>query len=290
MTDSSSPITLLSIGAHPADIFDQSGGTMAHHVDRGDRVAAAVLTHGARVHDAVISDQMFRQDSVPEAKQLTALMQERAEHKADEVRRACKALGFDELYFLGLDDAVLLLNEEAVRPLARLIRDVRPTIVLTHFPGEGNGATNQHAIGGQIALYAMQLASSVDPGDTNPGHKVAQVYFFGTGAASVRRDLWSAQGGFTNDVFIDTTDVIDKKLASLDELQSQGYGGAYARKRIETADGAFGGAVRCAYAEGFIKMNPEVHYHLPLTDHARELAEMSDHQVIERASFRHGSA
>lgn len=32
------PLRILSIGAHPADIFDQSGGTMAHHVDRGDYV------------------------------------------------------------------------------------------------------------------------------------------------------------------------------------------------------------------------------------------------------------
>ena len=46
-------LRILSIGAHPADIFDQSGGTMVHHVERGDHVGCAVLTHGARVHDAV---------------------------------------------------------------------------------------------------------------------------------------------------------------------------------------------------------------------------------------------
>jgi LmbE family N-acetylglucosaminyl deacetylase len=289
VSDSSKAVTLLSIGAHPADVFDQSGGTMAHHVARGDRVAAAVLTHGARVHDAVISSQMFERETVPEADELAALMQERADNKAQEVRRACEALGFNELYFLGLDDAALLLTEEAVRQLARLIRDVRPNIVLTHYPGEGNGVTNQHAIGGQIALYAMQLASNVDPGDTNPPHKVAQVFFFGTGAASVRSDLWSAAGGFTNDVFIDTTDVIDKKLASLDALESQGYGGAYARKRIETADGAFGSGARTPYAEGFIKMNAEVHYHLPVTERALAMSTMSDHEMIERQSTRHNA-
>ena len=56
MTTSAPTLILLVIGAHPADIFDQSGGTMAHHARRGDRVACCVLTHGARVHDAVISD------------------------------------------------------------------------------------------------------------------------------------------------------------------------------------------------------------------------------------------
>ena len=281
------PLTLLVIGAHPADIFDQSGGTMAHHARRGDRVACCVLTHGARVHDAVISDQMFHQQQVPEAAQLQALMQERADVKALEVRQACALLGCEELYFMGLDDAVLLVTEEAVKQVAALVRQVRPHVVLTHFPREGSTNTNPHAIAGQIALYGMQLAASVDPGDTNPPHKVSQTFFFGTGAAPLPRDVWGAEGGYYNDVFIDITDVVKEKLASLDALVSQGYGGAYARKRIETSDGAFGGAVHCAYAEGFIKMNAECHYHLPVTDQALEFASLSDHEVIARSSFRH---
>ena len=283
----SKPLNLLIIGAHPADIFDQSGGTMAHHARRGDRVACCVLTHGARVHDAVISDQMFHQAQVPEAQALERLMQERADVKAQEVRQACALLGCEELYFLGLDDAVLLLSEGAVRQVAALVRKVRPDLVLTHFPREGSTNTNPHAIAGQIALYGVQLAASVDPGDTNPPHKVSQTFFFGTGGAPLPRDVWGAEGGYYNDVFIDITDVVKDKLAALDALVSQGYGGAYARKRIETSDGAFGGAVRCAYAEGFIKMNAECHYHLPVTEHARNVAAMSDHEVMARSSFRH---
>ena len=31
----SESLRILSVGAHPADIFDQSGGTMAHHAARG---------------------------------------------------------------------------------------------------------------------------------------------------------------------------------------------------------------------------------------------------------------
>ena len=57
---------------------------------------------------------------------------------------------------------------------------------------------------------------------------------------------------YYNDVFIDITDVVEKKLAAMDCLVSQGYGGAYARKRIETSDGAFGQAGGVAYSEGFI--------------------------------------
>lgn len=282
----SDTLRLLSIGAHPADIFDQSGGTMAHHVARGDWVGCVVLTHGARIHDKVISDDMFHAESVPEGEKLEALMVERADVKADEVRRACSLLGVEDIYFFGADDAVMRVTEEEVRRLASLLRETRPDIVLTHFPREGDGLTNPHAVCGQIAMAAMSLAAAVDPGDVNPPHKVAQVFYFGTGAAGVPRSVWEAGGGYYNDVFIEITDVVDKKLASLDCLESQGYGGAYARKRIETSDGAFGTAGGCAYAEGFIKERAETHYHLPVTDHALSRARASDHEVIEAQSLK----
>jgi len=279
-------LRIFSIGAHPADIFDQSGGAMAHHVQRGDVVGCVVLTHGARVHDAVISDSMFHRTDVPEAAELQALMNERADLKAEETRRACALLGVEDVTFFGADDAVLLVTEALVRRLASLLREKRPDIVLTHFPREGDGIVNPHAIAGQIVLGAIALAGSVDPGDRNPPHKVAQVFFFGTGAASIPRNVWSAAGGYYNNIFIDIGDVIEQKLAALDCMVSQGYGGAYARKRIETSDGAFGNAGGVAYAEGFIAMNAETHYHLPVTDYALNAARASDHELIVQRSYK----
>jgi 4-oxalomesaconate hydratase len=281
-------LRLLSIGAHPADIFDQSGGTMAHHVQQGDWVGCVVLTHGARVHDKVVSDEMFHREEVPEGDELEALMAERSDLKAEEVRKACGILGVQkqDIYFMGIDDSVLLVTEDSVRRLAKLIRELRPDIVLTHFPREGNSFTNAHAVGGQITLHAIQSAGSVDPGDRHPPHKVAQVFFFGTGAAAVPNSVWDSEGGYYNDVFIDIEDVADKKLAALDCLVSQGYGGAYARKRIETSDGAFGSAAGVPYAEGFIRERAETHYVLPLTGHALKRARESDHMHIKRQSKR----
>jgi 4-oxalomesaconate hydratase len=287
MKSTDRPLRLLSVGAHPADIFDQSGGTMAHHTERGDHVACAVLTHGARIHDREVSDRMFHREQVPDSDELVELMKERSDGKAQEVRRACELLGAQEPYFMDIDDAVLRVEDDHVRRLARLLRSEKPDLILTHFPRELDGFTNPHAIAGQIVLHAIQLAASVDPGDRNPPHKVAQVFFFGTGAAHVRRNVWESEGGYYNDVFIDIEDVVDKKLAALDCLDSQGYAGAYARKRIETSDGAFGAASRCAYAEGFIRMNHEVHHALPVTPRALELAAESDHEVIERMSRRY---
>ena len=103
------PLRIVSIGAHPADIFDQSGGTMAHHTSRGDYVACVVLTHGARVHDAVISDAMFHRKEIPDQAELMKLMEDRSDVKAEEVRAACNILGVKDIFFFGADDAVLPL-------------------------------------------------------------------------------------------------------------------------------------------------------------------------------------
>ena len=77
------PLRLLSIGAHPADVFDQSGGTMAHHSGRGDYVACIVVTHGARVHDVVISEEMSHREEIPDADELVKLMAERSDVKTE---------------------------------------------------------------------------------------------------------------------------------------------------------------------------------------------------------------
>ena len=281
-----SELRILSVGAHPADIFDQSGGTMAHHVERGDWVGCVVLTHGARVHDKVISDAMFHAERVPEADELRATMGERADVKAAETVSACRILGVENVIFFGADDAVLLVTPDLVRRLASEFRKLKPDVVLTHFPKEGNGVTNPHAIAGQVVLHALSLAAGVDPGDTNPPHRAARVFYFGTGAAAVRSGLWDASGGYTNDVFIDISDVVEKKLAALDCLQSQGYAGAYARKRIETSDGAFGSGGKCSYAEGFIAGGAETYRYLPVSEHALRVARSSDHENIEVVSHR----
>jgi LmbE family N-acetylglucosaminyl deacetylase len=282
------PLRILVIGAHPADVFDQSGGTMAHHIERGDWVGCAVVTTGVRVHDKVVTDEMQKKEVIPAADELKKIMAQRKTVKEKEVIKAVSLLGVHEqdVYFLGVDDAVLLVNQDLVRQVARLIRTLRPDIIITHFPFEDAGLGTAHAITGQIVVHALPLAAGVDPGDTTPPHKVAQVFFFGQGAAAARTHLWGAQGGFTNDVFIDITDVAAKKVACLDAMESQGYGGAYARKRIETSDGGFGEDIAVSYAEGFISMNSTTNYYLPISRLNLQKAKMSDHETITNKSYR----
>lgn len=85
---------------------------------------------------------------------------------------------------------------------------------------------------------------------------------------------------------VDITDVAEKKIACLEAMESQGYGGAYARKRIETSDGAFGSRVRVPYAEGFISLYSTTQYYLPVSPIDLQHSKASDHEGIARRSFR----
>lgn len=282
----SNALRIVSIGAHPADIFDQSGGTMAHHVQRGDWVGCCVLTHGARVHDRVISDEMFHAKKVPGAEELKKAMAQRADVKAEEVRRACEILGVKDIWFFGEDDAILMPGESNVRRVASFLREVRPDVILTHFPMESGGIWSPHAAAGQIVKIAVGFAGSVDPADAHPPHRVSFIFYWGQGAGGIARSVWDARRSFFNDVIIDITDVVEKKLACLDTLVSQGYGGEYARKRIETSDGAFGVAGQVSYGEAFISDCAQTYYYLPVSEYTLKKARMSDNDIMKSYSYR----
>jgi len=281
---SSEPLRILSIGAHPADIFDQSGGTMVHHIRRGDWVGCCVLTHGARVHDKVLSNDMFHRETIPDDKELGKLMVERAEIKAAEVKRACNKIGVKDLYFFDDEDGVILPDKEKVKRLARLLRQIRPDVILTHFPYEDGGAWSSHAAAGHLVLMARALAQSVDSGDRNKPLSPPTVFYWGQGAAYAPASIWDARRGIYNEIIIDISDVIELKFECMECLVSQGYAGAYARKRIETYDGAMGSLGGVAYGESFINERVQTHDYLPVTDHTRRLRKMSDHEQIEQLS------
>ena len=131
------PLRILSIGVHPVGILDQSGGAMAHHAAWGDYVACVVLTHGARVHDKIISDAMFHREQVPTGDELLKMMAERSDVKVEEVRKACGILGFRDVYFFGEDDAVLLMREDTVKRLARYAPPTQARYRADPFPALG---------------------------------------------------------------------------------------------------------------------------------------------------------
>ena len=275
------PLRLLCVGGHPADTFDCSGGTLAHHVQYGDRVTVVALTAGTRIHDVVISDTLRFRDRVPDAAELTALMAERATVKEDEVRRACAFLGITDVRFFRYDDAVLTLREELILQMASLIREVRPNVIVTHHPNELGGFGVHHAVTSQLVLEGISAAGGVGMGDPNPPHRVAQVFFTVT-ALQMPMNVLSTGLGWYPDVVVDITDVVEAKVRAIDAMRSQQYGGDYARKRIEMTDGTIGSIGGVAYGEGFITYRPEVASRLPVSDWLLQLASESEGDHVRR--------
>ena len=280
-------LRILVVGAHPADVFDQSGGTMLLHARDGDWVGCVVVTHGARVHDVVLSDEMFHAEKVPDAEELERIIVQRGDVRAAEVAKVCKALGGAYLRFLGADDAVLLPVEKHIRELARIYREVRPNVLITHFPRE-DGGYGPHAATGEIALRAAEFAGAVDPGDTNPPLRLAQIFYFGMGACAVRQGVFGGDGGFTNNVFIDIGGVIEEKFKAVNQLESQGYNGAYARKCMEYGDGSHGNAGGVSYAESFIMHASMTCSRLPVSDMNLQFTRESNMENLARRSVMKG--
>lgn len=281
-SNSTDKLRIMCIGAHPADIFDQSGGTMAHHIERGDEVACVVLTHGARVHDEVLATDMFRRESIPDADELNEMMAERAEVRTNESRRACNLLGIQELFFFGEEDGVILPDLNQVKRLASLFRQWKPDVIITHFPFEDGGLWSTHASTGHIVMMARWAAAVVEPGDARPPHQVAMTFFWGQASA---RSIWDTRLNVYNDVIVDISDVIERKLEALECLESQGYPQTlYTRKRVETSDGHLGMRGGVAYGEAFISECAQSHTHLPVSKLMLELSRLADREQLDRMS------
>ena len=149
------PLRLLCVGGDPADAFDSAGGTLAHHVERGDHVSVMALTQGTRIHDVVISDTLRFRDRMPEPEVLASLMAERARVKEDEVRRACAFLGISDVHFFRYDDSAVTITAELIDRIARFIRENRPDVVITHHPHELGGFGIHHATTAQLVLEGI---------------------------------------------------------------------------------------------------------------------------------------
>ena len=256
----SRPLRLLMVGGHPADCFDQAGGTLAHHAAQGDQVTVVSLTTGARSHHwGLVDEKREKQDRVD----IEAQMQAAIQQKLAELRQACQILGFDDVRTLGFDDDEILLTRDMVEAIADVIRDVMPDLIITHHPYE-MGGFKLHATTGQAVLYGWQQAMGTGRGRKR-SHSVTSLFFMNPMGYIGHNSLQYASTSQV-DVLVDITDVIDKKVEAMDLISSQYYGGAYARKVHETSDGRVGQWAHVAYAESFQSYFPRICYTLPVSD------------------------
>ena len=156
---SSQPVTLLAIRPHPDDESTSTGGMLAYYSSRDVRTGVVICTGG---EEGEIRDPDL--DPVADKPRLREI-------RTREVTEACEALGVAELRMLGYRDSgmadtpanqhpeafVNAERAESVGRLVRIIRELRPCVIVTDPPG-GMYPHPDHIMCYEIAVDAFQAA------------------------------------------------------------------------------------------------------------------------------------
>lgn len=272
---------IMTIYAHPADTITNCGGTLALHAERGDEIVSVILTHGGRLHPNKYAEE-WRKDR-PDPNLIHAGVEDIALNKKRELERAAAIVGIDKLILLDFDDNYSTIREDMVERIAEEVGRERPDVVICDYP-MNPAIHNAHTVATQMALAALGRASHFLKNlDGQEEYFVKQV-FLTTLPVSPEDGL--SLYGLRNDVLIDITPVVGKKVKAMDEFVSQAYSGLYARKNIEAHNGSYGTAAGVNFAEGFYRVYNETHSHLPLTEAAKRLDVLTKHVSYSTMNLR----
>ena len=273
---------IMTLYAHPADTITNCGGTLALHADAGDEITAVIVTHGARIHPNTYAEEL-RKDQ-PDLAIAGARPDEIVENKKNELRRAADIIGIGTLEFLDHDDNMSAVNEQVVEQLAERIADHRPDVILADYPRNPVMTLSSHTIATMTLIAAIDRAGRyLGQFDGRAEVNVGQVFL--TGLPVLSNDALS-EFGVRNDLFIDITATVGRKVAAMDCFVSQGYDGLFARKLIEANNGEFGRAAGVNFAEPFVRLRSETRTLLPVTEQALAADALIRHRLYSEINVR----
>lgn len=197
--DSAPTGPVLVVLAHPDDPEFFCGGTIAMWADEGREITYCLLTRGDKGADepGVSADELSKV-------------------REQEQRAAAQVLGVKKVIFLNYRDGELRPDDGLRRDVARVVRQVRPTTLVTSDPSNFYSSFINHAdhrVAGEVALHAAWPAArsamyfpELYAHEGLQPHKVPEVYI--AGAAS-------------SDLIVDVTSRMDRKMSALREHKSQ---------------------------------------------------------------------
>lgn len=117
MAEPLKPRIALGIAAHPDDLDFGASGTFSQWIDEGCEAYYLILTDGSKgsADHAVTCPQLI-------------------DTRQAEQRAAAKVLGLKDVYFLGRPDGMLEVTMQLKMDIARVIRQVKPDVVVTMDP------------------------------------------------------------------------------------------------------------------------------------------------------------
>jgi 4-oxalomesaconate hydratase len=233
--------TALVISAHAADFVWRCGGAIALHAKKGYAVTVVCLSFGERGESA----RLWKQPGM-------TLERVKAARRA-ESEKAAAALAVHDLICFHLGDYPLRLSDADKDRLVEVIRAVQPAFMLCHSQYDPYNTDHMYAM--QVALECRMVAQAWGH---NPGQKVLgapQLYLF--------EPHQTEQMGWKPDVFLDITEVWEKKRAAIECMAGQEHLWEYytrvAQNRanhFQRNSGGQSGGRAARYAEGFQSVFP----------------------------------
>ena len=188
------PKRALVVVAHPDDIEFGCAGTVARWVHEGAYVAYALVTNGA----AGSSDPEMTRARL-------------AEIREAEARASAKVVGVEQVEFLGYEDGLLEPTLEVREKIVRLIRRVRPEVVVTTDPTTRYFANRYINHPDHRAAGEATLAAVIPGSDT----RLAYPELLEEGLEPVKlTGVWLMMNLEPN-LVVDIGDFLDKKIESL---------------------------------------------------------------------------
>jgi N-acetylglucosamine malate deacetylase 1 len=166
--------TILAIGAHCGDMEVTCAGVLAKHAKQGDRVVLLHLTLGEGGNPGM-SPRAY------------------GEQKHREALEAARVIGA-EVIFGSFRDGELPNDEQARRYVAEVIRQVKPTHIITHWK---NSIHQDHANTYAIVMDAILLASLEGVVTEHPRHRGIRSIVFA--------ENWEDPEGFTPYLYVDVS-------------------------------------------------------------------------------------
>lgn len=193
------PERVLVVVAHPDDVDFGAAGTVATLTARGARVTYCIVTDGG----AGAVDHSTDLATLPATREA-------------EQRAAAAAVGVEELFFLGYPDGQLEPTLEVRRAISRVIRDVRPSVVISQSPERNydriQASHPDHLAAGEATLRAVY------PDARNPfAHRELLEADLEPFAVP---EVWMMASPAANKA-VDITDHFDDKIAALACHRSQ---------------------------------------------------------------------
>lgn len=166
---------LMAVYAHPDD-ETLCSGTMAHYAGRGLPVTMVCATRGE------VGEIAPGTGATPETL---------GEFRERELREACAALGVDDVRFLGFRDSGMAgtpenddprsLNRaaaaQAVEPLVRIIRELRPAVIATWDASGGYGHPDHIAVHHHATAAYRAAADAAMYRELGRAHRVRALYY-----------------------------------------------------------------------------------------------------------------